>query len=379
MLTLIVWGLEATLVVLALILAYLAWMARPGRPLKPIAQGRPDPASDATEARERLARIQALDTAEYNAPCATTLVEPPAGIEARGTIVFYHGFTNCPAQFAQAAEAISARGWRVLLPRAPMHGEKDLLTRDLLDVTVDDLVAHVDRSIDVVAGYDGPRYVTGLSGGGVLAAWAGATRPEVTGILAVAPIAAPAGMPLFVARGFVAAPWLIPRLYWWWDPRKKADLGESSYVYPGFPMPALEPYLHMAEVLDVGGPAVPASLEYARLLLNPGDFGIRRDAARRMMDRFMDGTRDAEEIVLAKQLGWWHDFVDPSGSHAGTPEQVADIFLAALGESDDPTAGGLIAYREPLAESLKRGAGFDGALLDQAAAAAGAAASGTEG
>ena len=91
----------------------------------------------------------------------------------------------------------------------------------------------------------------------MLAAWAGATRPEVTGVLAMAPIAAPAGMPLFVARGFVAAPWLVPHLYWWWDPRLKANLGESPYVYPGFPMPGLVPYLHMAAALDVEQPVHP--------------------------------------------------------------------------------------------------------------------------
>jgi hypothetical protein len=371
MLTLIVWGLEAIAIVFALILAYLAWMARPGRPVAPMPPNRPDPAKNPSEAMERLARLQALDTDEFNTPCATRLVEPPAGTAAQGTIVFYHGFTNCPAQFADAADAISSRGWRVLLPRAPLHGEKDLLTKDLLKVTTEDLVRHVDMSIDVGAGFPGPLFVTGLSGGGVLAGWAGATRPEVKGFLAISPIAAPAGMPLFVARGFVAAPWLIPHLYWWWDPRKKADLGESAYVYPGFPMPALEPYLHMAEVLDVAGPPVPESLQFADLMLNPGDFGVRRDAARLMMDYFIGQCRTTDEIVLAKQLGWWHDFVDPHGSHAGTPDQVAEIILAALGQSDDPTAGGLIAYREPLSESLKRRGKLDDERLDRIAATAG--------
>jgi Serine aminopeptidase, S33 len=368
MLELILWVLAAVAALLALFLAYLAWLARPGRPVRALVPGDPDPAMSPVQAEDRLARMTALDTDEYNAPCATRLVEPPGGVDARGTIVFYHGFTNCPAQFAAAADAIAARGWRVFLPRAPLHGQKNVLNHDLKDLTVEQLVRHVDMSIDVVAGFEGPLYVTGLSGGGVLAAWAGATRAEVTGFLAVAPIAAPAGMPLFVARGFVAAPWLVPHLYWWWDPRKKANLGESPYVYPGFPMPGLEPYLHMAAFLETACPAVPGWLESADLMLNPGDFGVRRDAARTMMRPFDAGGRRTEEVVLAKQLGWWHDFVDPRGRHAGTPGQVADIFLAALGQGDDPSAGGLIAYREPLADSIERGAGLDDARLERSAA-----------
>ena len=79
----------------------------------------------------------------------------PPGTEPAGTIVFFHGFTNCPAQFSEAAKVIAARGWRVLVPRAPLHGEKDLLTRDLTKVTVGDLARHVDMSVDVAAGFRG--------------------------------------------------------------------------------------------------------------------------------------------------------------------------------------------------------------------------------
>ncbi len=368
MVHLVLWIIVALAVAVLVILLVLAWVARPGRKAPSVPGGRPDPARSPQEAAERLARLQALDGSDCGDLCHTVLVEPPSGVPAKGTIVYFHGFTNCPAQFAEAARALAGRGWRVLTPRAPYHGNADVLTHDLLKLRIADLVAHVDMTVDAAAGFDGPLYLTGLSGGGVLAAWGAATRPEVTGLLAIAPIAAPVGMPLFIVRAFVAERTLMPQFYWWWDPRKKADLGEAPYVYPGFPFRGLQPYLHMAAALESGEVAPGHELEFANLQLNPGDFAVRPDAARRMMHGLGGHARHAEEIVLAKRLGWWHDFIDQHGSHKGTPEEVARVFEAGLG-AGDPLAGGLIAYREPLEAGRARRNKLDDRRAAQAAAA----------
>jgi pimeloyl-ACP methyl ester carboxylesterase len=270
-------------------------------------------------------------------------------------VIVWHGFTNCPAQFSQVAASIAASGYRVLLPRTPQHGRADVLTRDLAELTSEELTRHVGDCVDVAAGLGREVWVVGLSGGGVLAAWAAATRDEVTRAVLSAPFVAPKGFPMAVVRKFVRWRSILPRLYFWWDPRKKADLGESPYVYPGFPLPGMVPFLHLAEALYDRHLKPNHRLRRVVLTTNPGDFAIRRDMALKFAERtFAEHAGTFAEITLDAELGWWHDFVDPWGPHVGPTEQVAEVFLSALGVASDPSAGGAIVEpvpsQDPIAE-----------------------------
>jgi hypothetical protein len=378
--TALLWLLGGVFALVVVFLLWALWAARASRPAPLLPTGvEPDPARDRDEAMDRLKRLNGLDKAkfdlredQFNEACASVLIEPETGRdpEPKGTIVYFHGYTNCPAQFTEAAAQLPALGWRVLSARAPLHGEKDVLTRDLGKVGAVDLIDHVNATMDVAAGLSGPIYVTGLSGGGVLCAYAAATRREVDGVLCMAPTTVPMGMPLIVARLFVGEPWTMPHFFLWWDPRKRADLGESPYVYPGFPFPGIGPYLHIGRALWMGQVEPNHELEFANLQLNPNDIAVRKDAGRRMMSIFADHARSADEIVLTRRLGWSHDFIDQHGSHCATPEQVVEIVLYGVDRSEAAAADHLVAYREPMAAGLARGNGLDTAALDADAAAA---------
>ncbi len=311
---------------------------------------RPRPASGRDEALARLRELQALDGPEVADAGRTVLIEPQG--EALATIVYFHGFTNCPNQFRAAADVLASRGYRVLVPRQPRHGFADVLTRELAGLTSRELTDHVDAVMDIAAGFDGDVRVIGLSGGGILAYWAAALRPELTHVVAASPSASPTGIPVPLARLLVRFRRFVPAIYWWWDPRKKADLGESPYVYPGFPLPGLIPYLHLANLLGDRKVRPITAPRQAILLSNPNDFAVRKGPALRLMHRTFDGVAETvAEVALAKELGWWHDFIDPDGSHHGEPEEVADVILAAL-DLAERTAGGRIASdgRPSLAE-----------------------------
>lgn len=335
-------------------LAFVVWVsfvALRGLSIEPPAESsQPDPTADRTQALARLAALRAYDTEEVADACRTRLIEPE-GLDPRATLVVWHGFSNCPAQFAEVAELIADGGVRVLLPRMPRHGNRDVLTRDLLKLTTGELIAHVDACIDIAAGFGAPVWVAGLSAGGVLASWAAATRSEVTRIAIASPFVAPKGVPLPVVRLLVRYPWLLPKLYVWWDPRKKENLGESPYVYPGFPLPSMVPVLHLAETLFDGHLEVNHRLRRAVLVTNPGDFAIRRDAAQTFAENtFRDHADLFAEMTLDASLGWWHDFIDRHGAHHGPTEQVAEVFLSALGIATDPSAAGAIIAPIPRAD-----------------------------
>jgi carboxylesterase len=315
-----------------------AWFRRLMRITPPPSPGS-SPTGDAAAARARFAALAARDTGIPEAT-RSRLFEPEG--DALANIVIWHGFTNAPSQFVAVGEALKARGYRVLLPRMPYHGEADVLNRDLAQLTDAELVAHVDDAIDILTGFDGPVWVVGLSAGATLAAWAAATRTPVRRLVLAAPLVAPKGAPMPLVRALVRFPGIVPRFYYWWDPRKKADLGHSPYAYPGFPVPGLMPYLHLSEALF--DHTVPAGHELERVVLlsNPGDFAIRRDAARSFAGGVFAPFSDyAGEANVDGALKWMHDFVDPWSPGSGSTEQVVAILLACLG-TGEPTAGGVL-------------------------------------
>lgn len=309
--------------------------------------GTPDPTRTPEEAMRRLAALQA-HSAECTAPaCVSALYEPDSGVEPVGTCILLHGFTNCPAQFTAVAERMRASGYRVLVPRMPRHGRHDVMTPDLAELTSTELVAFADEIVDIAAGFGGPVRVVGLSAGAIVAGWAGAFRSEVDRIALVAPIAAPKGFPLFVVRLLIRFHRLLPKWWIWWDPRLKANLGESPYVYPGFHVPGLVPFLHLANALRERRVEPTNQLRSVVLLTNPGDFAVRQDVARAFAFSTFTGHADVvAEAVVDGNLGWWHDFVDPHSKHGATAEEVERIVEALLGMADG-SAGALLSTPAP--------------------------------
>lgn len=300
----------------------------------------PRPAASPEEARTRFEALCALDDERVGDSTRTQLFEPEG--EALATIVAWHGFTNAPSQFVAVATALAGRGYRVLVPRQPHQGFTDVLTRALAQLEIAELTAQVDTCVDIAAGFGAPVWVTGLSAGGVLAGWAAATRGEVERAVLMAPLVAPKGVPLPLVRLLVKHPRPVSGIYYWWDPRVKENLGHSPHAYPGFPVPGLLPYLHLAMALLHGAVTPTHRLQRVVLTSNPGDFAIRRDAARTFATTVFAGSTDYYgEANVDPELGWWHDFVDPWSPHRGTTEQVVALLLAAFGV-DDPTAGGVL-------------------------------------
>ena len=307
-------------------------------PAPPAAQ--PRPATSRDEALARFDELRAADDERVGESTRSQLFEPEGA--ARATIIAWHGFTNAPSQWVAVAAALAAEGYRVVVPRQPYQGFTDVLNRSLADLTVTDLTGHVDLCVDLAAGFGAPVWVAGLSAGGILAAWAAATRAEVRRAVLLAPLVAPKGFPMPAVRLLVKSPRLVPRMYYWWDPRVKENLGHSPHAYPGFPVPGLMPYLHLSEAMFDSSVVAGHQLERVVLTTNPGDFAIRRDAAKAFAAGVFAGHADYYgEATMDAALGWWHDFVDPWSPHRGTTEQVVAVLRAAFGVGD-PTADGVL-------------------------------------
>ena len=315
-----------------------AWFRRL-MPLAAVPGGHQRPVGTRAEAQAAFQALSALDQAVPEAT-RSGLLEPEG--DAAATIVIWHGFTNAPSQFRAVAEQLRPFGYRVLVPRLPLHGHQDVLNRDLLKLTTAQLVDHLDAVIDIAAGFGEPVWVVGLSAGAIVAAWASATRQEVSRLVLVAPLVAPVGFPLPLVRLFVKFPRIVPPVYWWWDRAVKAETVGSPHAYPGFPLPGILSFLRLSEWLYDGSVQVGHDLERVVLVTNPGDSAIRNDAARGFSSAvFAPHAGYFGEAIIGAHLKWMHDFVDPLSPGAGTAEQVAAILRAALG-TGDPTAGGVL-------------------------------------
>lgn len=303
---------------------------------------RPDPAADRAAALRKFETLAAADqAADIPEATRTRLFEPEAA--AAATIIIWHGFTNAPSQFAAVAEHFQAAGLRVLVPRMPYQGLADVLNRELAQLTPAELVDQIDACVDIAAGFGDPVWVVGLSAGATMAGWAAATRGEVRRLVLAAPLVAPKGMPMPLLRLMVGRPRLVPHRYWWWDPRVKEKIVGSPYAYPGFPIPGIMPYLLLSESLFDHQITPNHRLERVVLTTNPGDFAIRRDAARDFAAGVFAPRADFYgEAHIDGALKWMHDFVDPWAPGAASTEQVVAILSAALGASDEVTAGGVL-------------------------------------
>lgn len=309
--------------------------------VRPPAIGVSDPAADRTVALARMDALSALDEG-FPEETRSRLLEPDAPTDL--TVVVWHGFTNAPSQFMPVAEQLRDAGYRVLVPRIPRHGFADLLNRELKQLTAQELVAHVNDCIDIAAGLGDRVWVIGLSAGGCLAAWAAATRPEVSRAVLVAPLVGPKGLPMPAVRLCVKFPRIVPNFYLWWDPRLKAELSKSQspHAYPGFPLPGLMPFLQLSEALFDGSVPVTERLQRVVLVTNPSDLAVRGDQASAFATRVFAAEADTYgEGNVDPELQWTHDFVDPWSTAGGSTEQVVAVLTAALGVAE-PTAGGVL-------------------------------------
>ncbi|GAC1409622.1 MAG: hypothetical protein NVSMB64_18440 [Candidatus Velthaea sp.] len=229
------------------------------------------------------------------------------GARAERAVVFYHGFTNCPAQFGEIARAAYERGANVYVPRLPKHGYADKETTALATLRADELEIAALDAVKLAAGLGSRVDVLGLSVGGTLAAWLAQTCALGTAV-AVAPFfsikaVAPPFEPLL--EGTLG---VLPDFELWWNPKLKAAQG-PAHGYPRFATHAL------AESMKIGDRAIALAKQHAPqaqraiLVTNPEDPAVNNAAARRLWELWQPHGADAREIVL--DAGKRHDIIEP--------------------------------------------------------------------
>ena len=153
----------------------------------------PNPVNDYETALAQLANIQADDLSQNIIEvCKTQWLTH--GQKTEKVIVFFHGLSNCPAQFDPLAQEFYELGYNVIIARFPAHVDISRSPR-YMTPTAEAFRPMADTAIDVAHGLGEQVYVLGLSAGGGVAAWVAQERSDVERVVLVAPFFGLVGLP----------------------------------------------------------------------------------------------------------------------------------------------------------------------------------------
>lgn len=263
------------------------------------------------EAKARLAQLQAQDDATINPACRTYALEHGRRMER--SLVYLHGYTNCPAQFAQLGQEFADKGYNVIVPRLPYHGLADRMTTALTKLRADALKALTREVVEIARGMGQRVAISGLSGGGVMAAWAAQNCPEVDQAVVVAPSLGLPAIPVALCQLCTVLVQRLPNFFLWWDPRVKEKIAGTPYAYPRFSTHALGEFLRLGrEVLQQAQRQAPQAREII-VITSAADTAVNNPLVYRLAAAWQ--ARAPERVrsyEFPRDEEIFHDMIDPT-------------------------------------------------------------------
>jgi carboxylesterase len=262
-----------------------------------------------------MARVEALqgkDSPDVREDSRTRLWTQ--GQKAAHVLVYYHGYTNAPPQFNLLGDELYKLGYNVLVPRLPHHGLKDPLTEEQAKLTAKEMAALTQETVDIAQGLGEKVTISGLSAGGVMAAWAAQFRPDVD----LAVVMGPAfGLPFIPAWGCSlarSAVGVLPNFFIWWDPRVKDKIVGPAHAYPRFSTKGLAETFRLGDEVRSAAKEIKPAARQIQVILSDFDTAIHLPTARAVTQQWQEHGANLAEYAFPKDLKIWHDMIDPAQS-----------------------------------------------------------------
>lgn len=210
--------------------------------------------SPATSFEGAMMRLQAIIKAQNAQPelmpvCHTKVMSH--GEKVENVIVLFHGLTSCPEQFAQLGERFFGKGYNVIIPLQPHHGEKDRLNPSLPEMSSEELAQFATQYIDIARGLGESVTIAGISGGGTLTTWLAQTRDDIQTAMPISPFLGIRFVPTWLNRPVAKLLDKIPNIWMWWDPIKKEDNPfTDAYQYPRYTTKAIAAYMRLGFIAE---------------------------------------------------------------------------------------------------------------------------------
>ncbi len=306
-------ALLAVLLVVLVVLGF--WAVVP--PNIGVLASHPNPAASYADAVQRVTAIQAQETTGYNPLCRTQLLTH--GQKTARAIAFIHGYTNCPNQFLMLGKQFYDLGYNVLLVPMPHQGLADVMSTELSKLTAEDMVVYSDELVDILHGLGDRVTVGGLSQGGVIAAWAAQTRPDLDQAVLLAP-----GFgvnPIPIQANVLAANAILasPEFYLWWGSLVRFDstppappTPDAVQGYPRFSAHGLAQQFRLGLATRALARQTAPAARSIIVVTNGNDFAVQGALTDQLVaDWRAHGANSVVTYQYPANLGIDHDMIDP--------------------------------------------------------------------
>lgn len=276
----------------------------------------PRPARTYAEAVERIRALQSREADGMKPECRLQFLTH--GRRVNHAIVFVHGYTNCPQQFAQLGTEFFRRGWNVLIAPLPHHGLKDRMTGEHERLNAQELVRYADETVDIAQGLGKRVVMTGISAGGVATAYAAQYRNDIDRAVIISPALGFKRIPGILTVPVTGLLLSLPNHFAWWDPSRKAQ-ASTDHSYPRYSTHALGQILRLGNAVREAGTRMPPAAHSVTIVQNAGDTDINND----LIDSLADAWRQRHPqrftiFRFAADLHLVHDLIDPAESSQRT-------------------------------------------------------------
>jgi len=251
--------------------------------------------------------------------CHSTLLTH--GSKVARTVIYFHGFTSCPAQGAELAKQLYDRGYNVYLPRMFGHGEADPTRHTLSDLTAEHLVDMANESVDMAQGLGDEVVVIGLSAGGTVASWTAQYRGDVDHSIAVSPFFGPYVVPPWANHAATNLVLKLPNLVLWWNPLENVAPQRAEYPFALPATHALAEIMRLGFMVSDGARTTPPAAHRISMLLNDADVAVSNAMTQQVIASWREHGQDVAVKVLPFSRHLPHDIINPR-------ERGADIDLA---------------------------------------------------
>ena len=276
-----------------------------------------DPVNDYETAIAQLEEIQADDLSQNIVEvCKTQWFTH--GQKTDKVIVFFHGLSNCPAQFDPLAQEFFDEGYNVIIARFPAHVDISRNPR-YLTPTAAAFRLMADEAIDLAHGLGEQVYVLGLSAGGGVAAWIAQERNDVERVVLVAPFFGLVGLPSRINQWVVNLTTRLPNI-----PLPGATL--VPYQYLGQSTVGIGEAMRFAQVPKEASTTEPPGAGSVVLVIIENDSVISNQTAQQVLDQWEANGANIEEFIFPTEFGLPHDVIDIH-QEKGNPELVYPIML----------------------------------------------------
>jgi carboxylesterase len=269
----------------------------------------PQPVQSYAEAVQRLEGFNTKRTSKMNPVCTSQFMTH--GQKVEHVIILVHGYTSCPAQFAQLGKRFYDLGYNVLIIPLPHHGLADRLNNEQGQLTALELAAYADEMVNIAHGLGQQISMMGISGGGVTTAWAAQNRSDLDTAVIISPAFGYLQIPTRLTAPAMNITLILPDTFEWWNPDLKEST-EPSHAYPRYSKHALAQFLKLGFAVQVKSWQSPPAARRVIMVINANDTSVNNALTSEVVRHWQQDGANIETYEFPSSLGLPHDVIDPA-------------------------------------------------------------------